>query len=103
MTYSGQALIHDPLFDRDCECVFGSLEVADAELAVMSYRIAHNIAIGAQLTPGLMGYVVTCQHPCVLIVEYIGNEILLRACVAVRVHEAAPAILQKSPAGLVSS
>jgi hypothetical protein len=95
MTYPGQVLIHDSLFDLDCERVFGSLEIADEELAAISFDIAHDIAIGAQLAAGVMAYFVPGDYPCVLIVEYSRDQVLLRACVAIGIHEGPPKVPEK--------
>ncbi len=90
MNYPGQVLIHEALFSRDCERIFGSLEVADEELAAILFDIAHDTAIGAQLAVGVMGYSVLGGCPCVLIVEYNRGQVFLRACVAIGIRESAP-------------
>lgn len=83
LPYPGRLLVHDPQFDRDCERVFGSLETADDELAQFMFDVGHDVVTGAAISQWVSVFVVAAGRPCLVVVESLGDHLLLRALVAV--------------------
>jgi hypothetical protein len=81
--YSGRSLVHDRQFERDCERVFGSSMAADAELAQFMFEVGHGIASGTEITSWVTAFVASGRQPCVVIVEAVGEHLLLRALIAI--------------------
>lgn len=81
--YPGRILVHERQFDRDCESVFGSSMAADAELAQFMFEVGHGIATGTKITSWVTAFVAPGPQACVVIVEELGECLLLRALVAI--------------------